>query len=328
MKIKKIIIPAVAVAVVLLVVIVVCLGAPNQDASKLRVGSLKGPTTVGMSQLMNSDAYVCSLYTAGDELVQKMLTKDIDIALMPSNTAANLYAKTDGDITVLNINTLCPLYIATRDHSITSFYDLNNKTVYMTGKSTAPEYVMRYLMDAFGVTVQLEFKSEPTEVASLLAAQSDAVALLPEPFASATTLKDPSIKLAFNLEQSWQSASPSNSHIVTGVTVVRNDVLRQRPYEIEQFLADEQASVAKALEDSQSVVEIMVDRNVFPSVQVAERAIPQCSVAFITGGPMASMLGTYLNVLYQQDPKTVGGALPKDSFYYPYQAIELTNAYD
>ena len=49
---------------------------------------------------------------------------------------------------------------------------------------------------------------------------------------------------------------------------------------------------------------------------VAKKAIPACNITFLAGGEMRQALSGYLNVLFEQNPKAVGGALPADDFYY------------
>ena len=49
---------------------------------------------------------------------------------------------------------------------------------------------------------------------------------------------------------------------------------------------------------------------------VAEKALPYCNIVCITGGEMKEKLSGYLQVLLEGNPKSVGGAVPEDSFYY------------
>ena len=131
-----------------------------------------------------------------DELVGKIANGDLDIALLPANVASVLYAKTQGNITVLDINTLGVLYVVASDDSISSMADLKGRTIYMTGKGTTPEYVMNYLLKENGLStsdVDLQFKSEATEVASLLKQDSSAIGVLPRPFATAACIQTPDL---------------------------------------------------------------------------------------------------------------------------------------
>ena len=55
---------------------------------------------------------------------------------------------------------------------------------------------------------------------------------------------------------------------------------------------------------------------------VAEKALPACNIVCITGAEMKEKLSGYLQVLFEEDPSSVGAqagddtGLPGDDFYY------------
>ncbi len=145
---------------------------------------------MGMVQLMSEQEaleapdFDFTMVTAADELVASFTKGDTDIALLPANVASVLYNKTEGNVQVLDINTLGVLYLVTADTSITGIADLKGKTLYSTGKARL-EYALNYLLEANGLSaedVTVEYKSEPTEVVSILAQDETAVGVLPQPF--------------------------------------------------------------------------------------------------------------------------------------------------
>ena len=167
------------------------------DPVEVRVASLKGPTSIGLVSFMDTAAsedsglantYDFTISAAADEIVPKVISGDVDVALVPANVASVLYNKTEGGVLALDVNTLGVLNVVTGDASIQAFEDLAGRTVYLTGKGASPEYVMGYLLDAAGIAdqVTLEFKSEATEVVSALVADPSAAGILPEPFKTPT----------------------------------------------------------------------------------------------------------------------------------------------
>ena len=177
----------------------------------LRVGSLKGPTSMGLVFLMEmaeggktEQTYDFTMVTSADELLPKVIGGDLDIALVPANVASVLYGRTEGQVAVIDINTLGVLYGVTADNSIQSIGDLAGKTVYMTGKGTTPDYVFQYLLEANGIQdqVALEFKSEPGEVAALLANQPEAIGILPQPFVTVACAQNEALGIALDV---WRS---------------------------------------------------------------------------------------------------------------------------
>ena len=208
-------------------------GTPSPNAP-IRVGSLKGPTSMGLLALMDSDdagKYEFHMVTAADELAASVVSGKTDIALVPANMASVLYNRTNGGVSVIDINTLGVLYVLSADASIQSVADLKGKTVYLTGKGTTPDYVARYLIKDSGLDeedVTLEYKSEAAEVAAVLAGRDDATALLPQPFATVAMAQNPSYRIALDLTKEWDLLQEGKgSRLVTGVTIVRNAFLEE-----------------------------------------------------------------------------------------------------
>lgn len=294
----------------------------SETAAVVRVGSLKGPTTMGLVRLISEQEaseqkqYEFEIAAAADELLPKLVSKDLDIALIPANAAAILYNKTRGGITVLDINTLGVLYCVTGDESISSVKDLAGKTVMMTGQGTTPEFVLRYLLAENGVTdCTPEFKSEATEVAAYLAEDPSAIAVLPQPFATAAMLQNEALKSAFSLTEEWDAVS-DGSQMVTGVTVVRSEFLKEHPEAVQAFLEAHQASTEYTVSDPEGAAALIEQYGIVAKAAVALKALPFCNIVCLQGEEMKTALSGYLAVLFDQAPESVGGALPEDSFYY------------
>ena len=299
--------------------------APNPVP--VSVASLKGPTSIGLVDFMqrvesgDSDltqgAYVFNIYGTPDEIVPQIVSGDIDIALIPANLAAVLYNRTEGGITVIDINTLGVLYIVSADATITSLNDLAGRTVLMTGKSTTPDYVMNYLLAQAGLSdkVTLEYKSEATELAAAVNADPTAIALLPEPYVTAVCSKNPELAARISLTDQWR-LTQQGSQLVTGVTVVRSEFLTEHPDVVAEFLANHQNSVIAVNADPAAAAELVVKYGIIDNAAIAEQAIPRCYLVCLTGNEMQTALEMYLQVLFTADPTAVGGTLPEAGFYY------------
>lgn len=300
-----------------------------QDGAQIRVGSLKGPTSMGLVFLMEmaesgktANEYDFTMVTAADELLPKMISGDLDIALVPANVASVLYNRMEGAISVIDINTLGVLYVVTADGSIQSMGDLKGHTIYITGKGTTPDYVFRYLLSENGLSdsdVTLEYKSEPTEVAALLQQEPEAVGVLPQPFVTAACAQNADLKTPLDLTAEWdktQKSSSAPSRMVTGVTVVRNAFLEEEPEAVKLFLSEHEKSAAYTKEQPEKAAELVAKTGIIEKAPIAQKALPKCNITCITGSQMKDALSGYLQVLYDQDPKSVGGTLPGDDFYY------------
>lgn len=299
---------------------VLTIGEASDDV--LRVGSLKGPTTMGLVNLMSEvesgakNGYSFEMQSQPDVIMSELVSGKLDIALLPANVAAVAYNKTKHGVSAIDINTLGVLYCVTGDENIKSVKDLAGKTVLSTGQGASPEYVLNYLLEKNGVTdCDVQFKSEATEIAALLKQDPAQIAILPQPFVTVATAQNDQLKVAFSLTDEWKNVSP-DSKLLTGVTVVRNEVLENRAAEVDQFIADHQASTEKATTDVDATAELVAKYGIIAKAPVAKKALPNCNIVAIAGDEMKTDLAGYLQVLFDANPKSVGGTMPDDDFYY------------
>lgn len=291
-----------------------------QEADALRIGSMKGPTSVGLADMMQQDQGEFTVVGAADELTPLLLQDQIDIALVPANVAAVLYQRTEGQIRVIDVNTLGVLYGVSLDDSINSVEDLRGKTVYMTGKGTVPEYTFMALLAAAEIStddVTIEFCSEPAEVAAQITQHADAVGILPQPYATAITMKNENMHTVLDLTESWAKITGGQKgDMVTGVTVAKASTIEDHEGAIKLFLARHAASADVAQSDPSAIAKKVAELGIIDNETLAEKAIPNCNVVCLTGGEMKTALTGYLDALFQQDPKALGGSMPADDFYY------------
>lgn len=294
-----------------------------EETGVVRVGSLKGPTTMGLVQLMEKSesgraegSYSFSMATQPDELLAKIVNGKLDIALVPANMAAVLYNKTQGGVAVLDINTLGVLYCVTGDEGIRSVKDLSGKTVLSAGQGATPEYVLSILLKENGVTdCTAEFKSEATEIAALLKSDPKKIAVLPQPFVTVAQMQNEKLRTAFSLTEEWD-ALPDSSRLITGVTVVRKDFLKENAEAVKLFLKEHAESAKEATEDVSGTAVLIAKYGIIEKAPVAEKALPACNIVCISGEEMRDALSGYLDALSKQNIKAVGGKLPAEDFYY------------
>ena len=71
----------------------------NKVSAIVNVAALNGPTGMGMVKLMDlTDKYAVTTYQAPTDIAPKLINGEVDVAALPSNMAAVLYNKTEGQI--------------------------------------------------------------------------------------------------------------------------------------------------------------------------------------------------------------------------------------
>ena len=249
-----------------------------------------------------------------------LLQEELDIVSVPANLASVLYNKTEGGVRALAVNVLGVLYIAEfGSDEVSSVADLKGKTIYATGKGSTPEYFLRYVLTQNGLDpdkdVTIDFKSEPSEVVAVLNAEGSGIAMLPQPYviAAAGQLGE-NFKIKLSVSEEWEKVG-AGSLCTTACILVRTKFAEEHPEAVEKFLSDFAASASWVNENVEDAGELCGKYEIVKA-PVAKKAIPKCNIVCITGSEMRSALGGCLQVLFEQNPKAVGGNLPGDDFYY------------
>lgn len=293
----------------------------------IRIGAMSGATAMGMVKL-KSDAesgQTVNSYEFAEfgndasAFVSPLAKGEIDIAAVPSNLASNIYNNTEGGVQVLAVGVLGVLNLVERGENLSSVADLAGCTVYATGAGAVPEYTIRYLLSENGIDpdndVELIFCSDTTEALSHLSSEEGAIAILPQPFVTAACAQVEGLRVVQDLNDAWASLE-NGCEITTGVIVVRTEFAEQYPNTVAQFLVEYQASVQSAQEDVEGTANLIAEYGIIAKAPLAQKALPNCHIVCLTGNEMKDALQGFLQVLFDQNPKAVGGALPGDDFYY------------
>lgn len=307
------------------------MSTPTNELGRIAFMALSGPTGVGASWLMkNYDAQSdfsdkkftldSTIVTDNKEVTDALINGDVDIAAIATNAAANLYAKSDGAIQVLAVNTLGVLYILEKGDTVHDLADLAGKTLYAPSntKGANPEHILNHLLAGTNMdlaTVNIEWLT-PQEITAKMASSDAGICMLPVPAATALLVKDSGVREAISLSDAWQDLE--GSPLPMGCLVARTEYVEKNPGEVADFLSAYEASI-DYISDPANLADasaLVAEYGFAPNADVAARAIPQCSLTFVTGQEMRAMLEDYYEILFQAEPKSIGGGLPYDSFYY------------
>ncbi len=295
------------------------------ESVHMEIACLKGPTGVGMVKLMEdsetgkaSNDYSFIVASSADEISGKIVSGDINIASVPTNLAVKLYNKTDGKIKILAVNTLGVLSVIENGNSITSFADLKGKTIYSTGKGSNPEYILRYLLEQNGLTpgvdVQIQFVATNDELVTLLVSGNAEVAMVPEPAATTVLTKSESLNRVLSINEEWKKVQGDG--LMMGCIVALDSYVEENPGAVENFLKEYQASINFAKENVEEAAVFCEKYEIIPAAKIAEKAIPECNLTYITGTKMQEQLLPYFEVLMDFDPTSIGGKLPEKEFFF------------
>jgi len=309
---------SVSLFVLVLMLAVSILGCAQADTTAIRVAALKGPTGMGLVALMGEeykDLYTVTLSGTPDEVSASFIAGETDIAAVPLNLASVLYNKLEGETVMIAVNTLGVLYVLENGDTVNTISDLSGKTLYATGQGATPEYILNYLLEKNGLTdVTVEYKTEHSELSSLMAAGEVTLGMLPEPNVSAAMAQNADLRVALNLTEEWDKVS--STPLVQGCLIVRKAFLVEHESAVKRFLTDYESSTAFVNKEHTEAAALMEQYGVVPSAAVAKSAIGKSNIVCMTGDEMKAAAAGMLQVLYDFNAKSVGGSIPGDDLYY------------
>ena len=313
-----------ALTLALLIISTLFVACGEQKPDTVRVYMLNGTTGFGMAKLMNDNAqnkgYQFTVKTDASDVTAAIIAGEADIAALPTNAAANLYNVTKGEVKILAINTLGCLYLLNgTGEEINSLADLEGKTVYAPAQN--PTFILTHLKNANNLNFTIDSTSyaQPAALRDALATGAVELAILPEPMVTIATSKAKANNITLvnelDLTAEWNKINPENS-LVQGCIVVRKAFLEAYPDAVKSFLTEYEASIKYLEENVSDAARMIAEQKIFENATVAEKAIPKCNVTYMAGESMKSAMKVYLGVLFEINPKSIGGALPADDFYY------------
>lgn len=309
---------------------------PTKD-TPIKIAYMNGPTGMGIAKFVHDNGgvdgnqkYEFTKYDDAALATADLVAGKIDIACLPTNTAASLYNKTQ-KVTTLAINCLNSLYIMTKTGvEINSLSDLEGKTIYTIQNGT-PAAILTHLLAESNVNATVKTSigegdnekaiAAPTDLAPLLIAGKLDIALVPEPVATAAPLKiasqnkDYTYKVAINLTDAWNGISASP--VAMGCVVANRNFASNNKDKVNAFLSEYEASI-NFISDSKNLdtaAGYIVEAGVLDAIPAAKKSLTNLgsAIAYIDGAEMKTILGDFYNAI---GLNLIGEKLPDDKFYY------------
>ncbi len=289
----------------------------------VRVWALNGTTGFGMAQLMDADSkgeatlnYEFKVETDASNVSAALISGEADIGAIPTNLAASIAVKSPGEFVLLALNTRGVLYLVVNTAKVekpTSLADLSGKTIYCPAQN--PAAITDALLKKAGVesyTLESTTYAQPANLQAAVAAGEVDYAILPEPMvtiAKSAAAEGVTLETALNVTTEWDKHFTEGS-LVQGCVVARKAFVEENPKEVEKFLEEYKASVdfVSNTENAAAAAEMIVSAGIFAKAPVAQKALPNCNLCFVTGAEMKTAMSAFLAAL--------GIAVPTDDFFY------------
>ena len=252
-----------------------------------------------------------------ETLTGSLLTEDEDIiAIVPSSLAAQLYNKNMG-YKILGTVSWGSLYLVSSE-DISGLEDLKNKKTGIIGRGQTPDIVFRNILSKNSIdaeSLDLEYFSSGTELASALAAGKIKTAVLSEPAASILMKKNIDVKMILSLNEEWKKLYSNKYGFPQATLIAKEGVLKKHP-DIAEKLALELEEQNKWLTGEESKEEFLKKTELSIPAALLPEIIKNSNINFLSIKETESYYLEYYKILSDFDVKTIGGKIPDSGIFY------------
>lgn len=293
----------------------------------INVAALIGPTGMGMVDLMEKSAlgetanhYNFELTGAPDALVGKVISGELDIIAVPTNLALVLYNKTEGNVQLAAVNTLGVLFVLENGNEIHAIDDLKGKTINVSGKGAVPDFAAQYLFKEAGLAIDtdvtMDYSLEHADLATAMVSGDIKIGMLPQPHVTTALMRNPDLRIALDITEEWQKTSGGKDQLMMGAIIVQKAFAEAHPDAVNAFLDEYKASVEYVNNNVPEAAKLIEKYGILPNASIAEKAIPLSNIVYIDAVDARASLDSFFKILHTLEPKSVGGKLADEGFYY------------
>lgn len=298
-----------------------------EPRENLRVGVFRGPTAVGLAQVIsqgldlpNGGSVHFDLVGAPDVMVARLVNREVDLAVLPINLAARLH-NAGQPLALVAVTGRGMLSLVSSDPAIVDLASLEGTILHSAGQGATPDFVFRSILlfnqMQNGRDLEIDFTLAYPEITASLIAGRISTALLPEPFATMATTQNPRVRRVMDIQELWASIPGNPPDFPMTALVARTEVLDRLPQSTQTFLDAYEASLTWVQANPQEAGALTAQLDLGIPGPVATAAIPLSAYGFwpATDPSTRRMVETLFERFIQIDPASIGGRLPGPEFY-------------
>lgn len=290
--------------------------ADNQPP--LQVLGLRGPTGVALAELVVGTPYTIegravsyAVVPTVDVALARFVSGEAPIAMLPTNVAAQLRGRGVA-ARIAAVSHWGVLYLLSSDAAVRDIASLRGRTLFAVARGATPDIVLRYLLQEAGLNAErdltLDYRFGPAELAQYVAGGGGQTVVLPEPFVTQVLARRPDMRVVIDFQREWQ-ARFGTMYPQTAI-VVREDLYRAAPRLFDGVLSQIRAAMDRSTANPALAAEHVRRSQIGVPPEIVADALPRLNARYVGVQDAAAPILDYLRVLYQFDPRSVGGSLP------------------
>jgi NitT/TauT family transport system substrate-binding protein len=283
-----------------------------------------GLTAIAVAKLIKEKPEVKEWYNinytieqSSDSLVTSVMKNEPDIAIVPSNVAANVYNKNKKYIIAGTIG-FGSFYIGTTNKNQT-INDLKGKEIYNIGKGLTPDIIARTVLKDKGIDVDKDinfsYVNTVNELAPIILAGKTQYAVIPEPALSTVQSKNEEFNVILNLNEEWKKINNSEYGYPQSTLIVKKDVYENDKEFVTELLKHVKEATEWVYSDKETLGTYCEEIGVSAKKPIIIKSIDRSNIKFVDIKDCYKEYKTYFEKLNEFDPKTIGGSIPDDQIF-------------
>lgn len=288
--------------------------------SKVNIVFRDGVTALTLAKMMDEKAIENINYdmvASPDVLTSKVLNKEADIAIVPSNFAATAYNKGLG-YKIVGTSVWGNAYILSKDESVKTLADIKGKKLTLFAKGLTPDLMTRFALKSNGIDpnkdVEMEYLSSPTEIAPAFLGGKADIVVAPEPMATAITLKDEKAVRLASLNEEAKKAGMENGY-PQATFIVKEELIEKDKDLVDTIIASYENSIKWAIENKEGLATLSEMYELGVQKPAVIKGLENMNIGkFIITS--TKDYDKYFEILKEDNPQNIGGKIPDLNAYY------------
>ena len=289
-------------------------GCIDDSSKKVSVIVPTGTPSLGIANVLNDKTLVDGNIVSGsDPLIAAFTNASYDVVVAPVNLGAKLYNANENFSYILYKTIVWGNYYLVSNEEIATLESLEGKTVLVFGKNSTPDVVLRTLISAKNINVNLEYVDDVATANSYLLSGKADIIVSAEP--SLTKMSANKNFYTLDLQKQWQQLTGSYSLPQAGI-FIKKDSKDEKYLKTVLDKMIESVQMAQTKPNVLIASAVSVDENLAKiGEETLQKAIGNCNLR-VEETDKEAIEFYFSQVIQLGIGATVGGKLPDEAFYY------------
>ncbi len=253
-----------------------------------------------------------------DVLSSRLVSGEADIAVIPTNLAAQLYNK--GVKYYIAAPSVWGIFYMVATDQLAGWEALKGREIHTIGLGLTSDILTRYILSIHGVDpdkdVTMTYLTGAAELAPNFISGKSTLSIMPEPMLSTVMAKKPETVIVLDFQKEWAEATGLSGGYPQAALVIKKDTADKYPEFTDKFIAEYKESIEWLYTEPQKAGVYAAELKTGIAAEIVPVALPRMNIVFKTAAEAKGAVNEYLGVIFESSPEMIGGKLPGDDIYY------------